>query len=145
MTYMVSQPLDAAALLAAVAGPGRGGTTIFVGTVRESPEDGPVETIEYSAYPEMAEAEGDRIVAAALARYPAARVTFRHRLGSVPLGEASVAVAAAAPHRAEAFDACRFVIEEIKRRLPVWKKEMYRNGTAAWKGNDGSRDRAARA
>ena len=88
--------------------------------------------IEYSAYPEMVEAEFDRILADARERWAAARIAVRHRMGVIPAGDASIAIAAAAPHRAEAFDACRFVIEEVKKRLPIWKKELRVDGTKVW-------------
>lgn len=130
MTHLTHSPLDAAALLATVMGPERGGTAIFLGTVRD--DAGQVTGIEYSAYDDMAEAELDRILSEAAVRWPDACVAVRHRLGLIPLGEASIAIAAAAPHRAAAFDACRYVIEEVKARLPVWKKELHSNGSAAW-------------
>jgi len=88
--------------------------------------------IEYSAYDAMAEGELDRLIAEARERWPEARIAVRHRLGLVPVGEASIVIAVGAPHRAEAFAACRFAIEEVKRRLPVWKKEYHRDGTAVW-------------
>ena len=116
-------------LLAEVQGPERGGTCVFVGTVRD---DGDVTGIEYSAYEAMALAEIERILGDAQAQWPDARVMLQHRLGLIPAGEASIAIAAAAPHRAEAFAACRFVIEEVKKRLPVWKKEMHADGTSTW-------------
>lgn len=130
MSFLARSPLDAGALLRDVSAPERGGTALFLGTVRA--DEGDVTGIEYSAYEAMADAELDRIVAEALRRWPDARVAVRHRLGLVPAGEASIAIAAAAPHRAAAFDACRYVIEEVKRRLPVWKRELHRNGSAAW-------------
>jgi len=88
--------------------------------------------IEYSAYEEMAIAEIERMLAEARAQWPEARVRLQHRLGLVPLGEASIAIAAAAPHRDEAFAACRYVIEEVKKRLPIWKKELHVDGSATW-------------
>ena len=136
-------PLDPAAILARLGSPDLGGTALFIGSVRRSAEDGPVQAIEYSAYDAMAEAEGARIVAEAAVRWAGARVVLQHRVGRVALGESSVVVAAASPHRAEAFAACRYVIEEVKRRLPVWKKEIYENGSAEWRANDGTRERAA--
>ncbi len=139
MAFAVRDPIRVDALLAEVVGPERGGTALFLGTVRRSPDDGPVVRIEYSAYPEMLEAEFGRIVGEAHARWPEARVTARHRLGDVPLGEASIAVAAAAPHRGDAFDACRYVIEEAKRRLPVWKREVLADGATVWRDNAGGR------
>ncbi len=130
MNFLTRSPLDITALLATVAGPERGGTACFLGTVRD--EDGMVTGIEYSAYEPMADAEVERILTELAARWPEARVAVRHRLGFIPTGEASIAIAAAAPHRAEAFDACRFVIEEVKRRLPVWKRERHADGAAVW-------------
>jgi len=130
--FLTGQPLDGTALLAEVASPGCGGTVLFLGTVRSSPEDGDVEGIDYSAYPEMAESEFDRIVAEALARWPAARIALRHRTGWVPVGEASIAIAVACPHRAEAYDVSRHLIEETKKRVPIWKKEQFASGESRW-------------
>jgi len=130
--YLTDHPIDVAALTAEVADPGCGGTVIFLGTVRRSPEDGEVEGIEYSAYPEMADAEFDRILAETTARWPMARVALRHRTGWVQTGEASIAVAVASPHRAEAYAASRHVMEETKRRAPIWKKERLGTGDSRW-------------
>ena len=129
MMRLTQHPLDVNDLLAEVQGPERGGTSVFLGSVRS--DDG-VTAIEYSAYDGMAIEEIERILGEARVRWPEARVTLQHRLGVIPAGEASIAIVAAAPHRAEAFDACRFVIEEVKKRLPIWKKEMYADGTAHW-------------
>ncbi len=131
---LTRDPLDLAALSASVQEEATGGLAAFVGTVRRSAEDGDVVGIEYSAYEPMAEAELARILADAAERWPMARVAVRHRLGYVAAGEASVAIAAAAPHRAEAFAACRFVIDETKRRVPIWKKERLASGEARWAG-----------
>jgi molybdopterin synthase catalytic subunit len=132
-------PLRPEALLAAVQSPERGATALFLGTVRRGPEDGPVVRIEYTAYDAMLEREFAAIVTEAETRWPGARVVGIHRLGDVPLGEASIAVAAAAPHRAAALDACRYVIEQAKQRLPVWKREILADGSAAWRDNTGGR------
>ena len=130
--YTTRDPISPAALLALVAGPDCGATCLFLGTVRDGPEDGGVTGIEYSAYEAMAGAELDRILAEARRQWPAARVALRHRLGLVPTEEASIGIAAAAPHRADAFAACRHVIEEVKRRLPIWKKELRADGSVLW-------------
>src|SRR5580765_6378785 len=116
-------------LLAQVQGPERGGTCVFFGTVRS---DDDVTGIEYSAYDDMAVAEIERILAEAQARWTETRVTLQHRLGLVSVGEASIGIVAAAPHRDEAFAACRYVIEEVKKRLPIWKKELHADGTTTW-------------
>lgn len=105
---------------------------MFLGTVRDAPEDGGVTGIEYTAYEAMAEAEFNRILSEARRRWPQAGMAVRHRLGLVPAEEASIGIAVAAPHRADAFDACRYVIEEVKRRLPIWKKELRADGSAVW-------------
>jgi molybdopterin synthase catalytic subunit len=128
-TRLTRHAIDVNDLLAVVQGPERGGTCVFVGTVRN---DGEVTGIEYSAYDAMAIEEIERIVTDAQAQWPDARVMLQHRLGLIPVGEASIAIAAAAPHRGDAFAACRFVIEEVKLRLPVWKKELRADGSAAW-------------
>lgn len=129
MTHLTRHALDVNALLAEVQGPARGGTCVFLGTVRH--DDG-VTAIDYSAYEQMANEEIDRILSEARHQWPDARVQLRHRLGEIAAGEASIAIAAAAPHRDQAFSACRFVIEEVKKRLPIWKKELYGDGTARW-------------
>jgi molybdopterin synthase catalytic subunit len=132
MTYLTRSPLRIDALLAEAASPTHGGTCVFLGTVRSGPEEGGVTAIEYSAYEEMVEAEFGRLLADAGERWPEARIAVRHRLGTIPVGEASIAIAAAAPHRAQAFEVCRFVIEEVKRRIPVWKKELRLDGREIW-------------
>lgn len=129
MTTLTRHPLDVAELLAEVQGPERGGTCVFVGSVRT--DDG-VTAIDYSAYEPMAFEEIDRILGEARERWPDARVMLQHRLGEIPAGEASIAIAAAAPHRDEAFSTCRYVIEEVKKRLPVWKKEIRADGSTTW-------------
>jgi len=132
MSHLTRERISLDALLAAVASPTCGGTCVFLGTVRNSPDEHGVTAIEYSAYEEMVEAEFARLLADAGTRWPDARIAVRHRLGTIAAGEASIGIAAAAPHRAQAFDACRFVIEEVKKRVPVWKKEMRVDGTEVW-------------
>jgi molybdopterin synthase catalytic subunit len=129
MMHITRHRLEVADLLAEVQSPERGGTCVFLGTVRN---DGGVTSIDYSAYESMTMEEIERILAEAHERWPGARVMLQHRLGVIPVGEASIAIAAAAPHRDEAFAACRHVIEEVKKRLPIWKKEFSANGAATW-------------
>lgn len=136
MMHLTRHPLDVNDLLAAVQSAERGGTCVFLGTVRN---DGDVTAIDYSAYEAMAFAEIERILSDAQGQWPQARVILQHRLGVIPVGEASIAIAAAAPHRDEAFAACRYVIEEVKKRLPVWKKELRGDGSANWVGADDRR------
>ncbi len=132
MTYLTRESIALDSLLAEVASPARGGTCAFLGTVRNGPDEAGVTVIEYSAYDVMVEAELASITAEVRARWPGTGVTVRHRLGMIPVGEASIAIVAAAPHRAQAFEACRYVIEEVKRRVPVWKKELRADGTEVW-------------
>ena len=129
MNTLTRARISVESLLGQIQSPERGGTCVFLGTVRN--DDG-VSAIEYSAYDEMAAAEIDRMLEEAQARFPTARVILQHRLGLIPVGEASIAIVAAAPHRDEAFAACRYVIEEVKKRLPIWKKEMHADGTSTW-------------
>ena len=134
---ITAEPIDVAELLAEVQHPGCGGTAVFIGSVRRGPEDGPVVAIDYSAYEAMAADEFDRILRETEARWPGATCRGQHRIGRVKAGEASVAVVVATPHRAEAFEACRHVIDEVKRRLPIWKKELLDDGTQRWREGEG--------
>jgi molybdopterin synthase catalytic subunit len=131
MRFITAEPIDYAALQASVQAPDRGGAASFLGLVRDHHQGRPVLRLDYSAYGEMAEAECGRIVAEAEARWQVA-VALRHRVGSLVIGDTAVAVVAASAHREEAFAACRYVIEEVKRRVPVWKREFYADGTAVW-------------
>src|SRR5258708_32207554 len=108
MTHLARQRIDVADLLAEAQGPERGGTSVFLGTVRN---DADITGIDYSAYEAMAFEEIERILSDARERWPDARVTLQHRLGVIPAGEASIGIAAAAPHRAQAFAACRYGID----------------------------------
>jgi molybdopterin synthase catalytic subunit len=131
-TALVTDPIDVAALERAVADPGRGATVVFTGLARNRADDGRTVTeLEYEVYPEMAAAELAKIAAEAEERCGAA-VAVVHRHGVVPIGEAAVAIVTAAPHRAEAYEASRFVIEAIKERLPIWKRERFADGSE-WK------------
>jgi len=131
--FLSDTPLDLAGLIAEVTAPDRGGIAAFVGTVRDHHGGRPVVELEYSAYGAMAEAECGRIVEETERRWPV-RVALRHRIGLLAIGEAAVAIAVAGAHRDEAFAACRHVIEELKRRVPIWKRERYANGTVEWVG-----------
>ncbi|HVL81888.1 MAG TPA: molybdenum cofactor biosynthesis protein MoaE, partial [Actinomycetota bacterium] len=116
--------LDASDALAFVGSPGCGGTALFVGSVR-SPDGGrPIEMLEYEVWPERVGAELEAIAAEALERFGAERAWIGHRTGPVAPGEASVVVAVSSAHRAEAFDACRWAIDALKERAPIWKREV---------------------
>lgn len=131
MTFLSATPIDPATLIARVESPAHGGVASFLGQVRDHHGGRTVRRLEYSAYGPMAEEECARIVAEAEARWPV-RVALEHRVGALEIGDVAVAIAAAGGHRDEAFAACRFVIEEVKRRVPIWKKEFYRDGAVEW-------------
>ena len=131
-SVVVARPLDPAALLREVADPANGAAVLFVGAVREVNEGRRVTGIEYAAYEEMAERELHAIVAEACERWRTPHVVVEHRVGRLAVGEASVVIAVAHPRRAQAYDASRYVIEELKRRVPVWKREHYADGTREW-------------
>jgi molybdopterin synthase catalytic subunit len=137
MACLSHRPLDLAVLVTRVEAPERGAVASFLGLVRDHHGGRKVGRLEYSAYGPMAEAECARIVAEAEARWPV-RVALEHRIGALEIGDAAVAVAAGGTHRDEAFAACRFVIEEVKRRVPIWKKEFYADGTVEWVGAGGA-------
>jgi molybdopterin synthase catalytic subunit len=125
-------PIDAAALRAALADPACGGFASFEGWVRDHNEGQRVRHLEYEAFEALAVREGERIVAEAIARFGATRAACEHRLGDLVIGEVAVWVGASAPHRNEAFLAARYIIDEVKHRLPIWKKEHYLGGDSGW-------------
>ena len=131
-TAIVRDPLQPSAALAEVASLANGAAVLFVGTVREVNDGRAVTGIEYAAYESMALRELEAIVAEAASRFGTDDVVVEHRLGRLDVGEASVVIAVAHPHRAEAYNASRFVIEELKRRVPIWKREAYADGTREW-------------
>ena len=134
-TAIVERPIDGSALLAEVGHERNGATILFVGTVRDMNDGARVSGLEYRAYAGMAERELADIVAEASRRWQTEDIAVEHRIGSLGLGEASVAIAVAHPHRGEAYDASRYIIEELKKRLPVWKREHYVDGRAEWVAN----------
>ncbi len=129
---IVDAAIDPAALLAEVAATGIGATTLFVGTVRDVNEGRVVTGIEYSAYVPMAQAELQRIVSEAVALFASPAIVVVHRIGALGLGEASVAAVTAHAHRGSALDAMRYVVEQLKARVPIWKRELYADGTREW-------------
>ena len=131
-TALVRAPIDVARLVRDVADVATGATTLFLGTVREQNEGRAVEGIEYRAYEAMAARELDAIAREAAARFGTEHVVVEHRLGTLGLGDVSVAIAVAHARRAPALDAQRYVIEELKRRVPIWKLEQYADGTREW-------------
>jgi molybdopterin synthase catalytic subunit len=126
-------PIDVAAISAAVAGPGRGAIVLFLGTVRNAHAGREVAALTYSSYRRMAERKLGEIVADLEAQGTDLRAGIIHRLGDVPVGEPSVVIAVASPHRAEAYEASRTALERLKAEVPIWKRERYADGSEAWR------------
>ena len=125
------QPLDVDAVVRRVAGSDIGGVVTFVGQVWDHARGRAIEHLEYEAYPEMAGRELEKIAAEAAERWPGVRVAVAHRTGVLAIGDIAVVVVAASAHRGEAFEACRFSIDALKERVPIWKKEVAADG-AYW-------------
>ena len=122
------EPLDRNALIAAVSDPGAGGIVVSEGVVRDNARGKQVRYLEYDVYPEMAVQQIRGIIAEAERRWNVDRVAVAHRIGRLEIGEASVIIVVATPHRAEAFEACRYIIDTLKTTVPIWKKEVAMNG-----------------
>jgi molybdopterin synthase catalytic subunit len=128
LARLVREPIDVASLAATA--PEDGALCLFVGVVRNENRGRRVLRLDYEAYEEMAVALMEEIATEAAGRFPVTAVRLVHRVGRLEVGEASVAVAVSSPHRAEAFAACRFAIDTLKARVPIWKKEFYADGSA---------------
>lgn len=129
---VTADPIDPARLLDDTLSPGDGAALLFWGVVRNQNDGRPVSHLEYSAYAEMAEREMRRIADEARERFGTGAIGVIHRIGMLAIGEASVAISVASPHRAEAYEASRYVIEQLKQRVPVWKREGYVDGETEW-------------
>ena len=129
---IVTSEIDPASLINEVGSPQYGAISLFIGTVREVNDGRSVTAIEYSVYKSMADTELERILDEAEERFGVSALVVEHRIGLLGLGDVSVAIAAAHAHRAPALDCTRYVIEEIKKRVPIWKKEHYVDGTREW-------------
>ena len=132
MFEISNEAVDVEALRREVMDPGCGGYTAFEGWVRDHHQGRAVSGLHYEAYADLAKAEGLKILAEAEEKFGPVRLACVHRIGDLAVGELAVWVGAAAPHRDEAFKACRYVIDELKQRLPIWKKEHYIEGVSAW-------------
>lgn len=136
MFAIVAAPIVMETLARAVRTDACGAVVTFAGVVRErSDDDRPVTGLSYEAHERMAVSEFERIAAEARERFGACEIAVLHRVGELQIGEIAVGVAVGAPHRGEAFDACEYVIDELKARAPIWKKEHYVDGTGEWKEN----------
>jgi molybdopterin synthase catalytic subunit len=144
VTRLVRHRIDPTALIAEVARPANGAILLFLGVVREVNDGRGVAGIEYSAYEAMASSELAAIAEEASAKF-GVELVIEHRLGELALEEASVGIAVGHPHRGEAYEASRWVIEELKRRVPIWKREQYVDGMREWVNSAGHRADSALA
>ena len=128
--WILATPIDPAALRVPLDYCGAGGCATFEGRVRSG--GGSVRALEYEAHAALAEAEGARIMAEAAGKFPILAAVGAHRTGTLAPGDLAVWIGVAAEHRGAAFEACRYIIDQLKARLPIWKKEHFSDGTAAW-------------
>jgi molybdopterin synthase catalytic subunit len=132
LASLVRAPIDPMAIIRDVSGPRNGAVLLFLGAVRQVNDGRDVTGIDYAAYEAMAQRELDAIVSEAAERFETSDVAVRHRLGELGVEEVSVAIAVGHAHRDTAYAVSRFVIEELKRRVPIWKREHYVDGTREW-------------
>ncbi len=132
LVRITPDPLDPSEALAFVADPRSGGTCLFLGTVRDHSAAGDVTGLRYEAWEDEAEKRLGQIAGEMFGKWPVRRIALLHRTGSLPVGDVSVAVAASAPHRSDAFEACRHGIERLKEDVPIWKKEALASGDSHW-------------
>jgi molybdopterin synthase catalytic subunit len=129
---LTRDPIDAAALTESVRSNEAGAVILFLGTVREFTQGRQTVALDYEAYPQMAEAKIRELLDEADARWPIVAAAVVHRLGRLELGDVSVAVALSSPHRKDAYEASRFLIDRLKEVVPVWKKENWADGRTEW-------------
>jgi len=132
MVQLTRDPIDYPTLTEQVRRPNCGGVVTFLGTVRDLTDGHTTAALDYEAYPGMAEKKMAEIERETRDRWPGSEVMIVHRLGHLEVGEVSVGVAVSCPHRAEAFEACRYAIDRLKLIVPIWKKENWADGTSEW-------------
>ena len=133
MNFLLTEaPIDPSALMAGLGDPGDGACATFEGRVRKHNGGRSVRALEYEAFAPLAEKEGARILAEAAGKFQIHRAVCVHRTGRLELGEIAVWVAVTAGHRGPAFEACRYIIDQAKARVPIWKKEHYADGASEW-------------
>ncbi|HVS39695.1 MAG TPA: molybdenum cofactor biosynthesis protein MoaE [Gemmataceae bacterium] len=140
MIRLTTEAIDFAALTEQVRRPGCGGVVLFIGTVRDLTDGRETVALDYEAYPAMAEKKLTEIEQEARRRWPIGDIALVHRLGRMDVGEVSVAAAVSCPHRAEAFEACRFAIDRLKEIVPIWKKDNWADGATEWVHPQGGGD-----
>ncbi len=132
MISLTTTPIDTAALLTAAHHPNAGAVVLFLGTTREITGGRQTVALDYEAYPEMAERRLAELETEARRRWPVIELSIVHRLGRVPIAEASVAIVVSTPHRADAFAAGQWLIDTLKKDVPIWKREQWTDGTREW-------------
>lgn len=132
MIRLTREPIEAGQVIQAVQRPACGAVAVFLGTVRDHSQGKAVAWLEYEAYEPMAERRLSDLLAEARSRWALGEMAIVHRLGRLAVGETSVAIAVSAAHRAEALAACGFLIDRLKQIVPIWKKEVWQDGTSAW-------------
>ena len=138
MVKIVKEPIDIPSVLSYVTDPEAGGIDLFIGTTRNNAQGKDVLYLEYEAYPEMALPMMERLAAEISAKWSLKKIAMIHRIGRVDIGEASVLIAVSAPHRKEAFEACRYAIDTLKKTIPIWKKEYFKDGSKWVDGSTGN-------
>lgn len=132
MISLTNQPINSSAILAEVSSNAAGAAVLFLGTTREITAGRRTESLNYECYPEMAERKLAELEAEARRRWPLTGCAIVHRLGHLELGEASIAIAVSSPHRQQAFEAGKWLIDTIKEVVPIWKQENWADGTSEW-------------
>lgn len=130
--WITTEPIDSCSLLTQCTSSTDGAAILFLGVVRDHNEGKSVGHLDYKAYPEMAESVLRKIAVEAQERWETGNIAVVHRIGRLEIGEPSVAIAVAAPHRGDAYEASRYIIEELKKRVPIWKREGYLDGQSEW-------------
>lgn len=144
--HIQKEPLDAGQAISFLCVPEAGGIDLFIGTTRQWTQGRETARLRYECYEAMAVAEMERLAAECRTRWPVQRLCLVHRLGEVPVAEASVIVGVSTPHRKDAFEACRYLIDELKQRVPIWKYELYTDGSGEWvEGQHAESSKPARA
>ncbi len=133
MIEIVDHEIDVQSVLRSVEDPSAGGVDMFIGTTRNNSNGKKVLSLEYETYRPMALKLMERIAEEAAAKWGLRKISIVHRVGKVEIGEASVVIAVSSAHRKEAFDACRFAIDTLKKEVPIWKKEIFIDGQV-WVG-----------
>ena len=140
MFSLSAMPIDISSFFQQVADPRAGAVSSFIGVVRNENNGRPVLQLEYQAYTVLAEKEGGRIIEESLDRFDIIQARCSHRTGLLDIGETAIVVVVSAAHRGAAFDACRFIVDQAKSRVPIWKREYFSEGRSDWVNAPGATD-----